>query len=374
MSLQFEDVVDCLKVLYPHFDFLFLFDHSQGHARKKEGALDAGKMSKHFGGAQPSMRDTTIESVQGFLGAPNSRCLEVGNIQSMIFKPTDSGPWYLPVDQREARRHDKPTDRRKRVERNKKELTEALESAGVSLQQSRSYTRPELQNLANGKSISISFDKTEIIQGWEGRPKRLLQVLWERGLLDPDKPVNWYTVDGRKDPVTGVVDTSSSLRCLMGRCRDFQEEETALQHLGVRLGLTVDFTPKFHAELAGEGVEYCWAHAKGYYRRMPLAQKRGRENFKTLVKDSTCPVEQLTRERICKFASRARAYICTYYFLDAETSEEGSNGMNLVTEKQVLLYSEIERLVKDFKTHRCALDFDRGFVNAELKVATQRNN
>lgn len=32
-------------------------------------------------------------------------------------------------------------------------------------------------------------------------------------------------------------------------------------------------------------------------------------------------------------------------------------------------YSEIERLVKDFKTHRCALDFDRGFVAAELKVA-----
>ena len=48
--------------------------------------------------------------------------------------------------------------------------------------------------------------------------------------------------------------------------------------------------------------------------------------------------------------------------------------MNLVTKKQVLLYSEIERLVKDFKTHRCALDFDRGFVNAELKEATQRNN
>ena len=49
--------------------------------------------------------------------------------------------------------------------------------------------------------------------------------------------------------------------------------------------------------------------------------------------------------------------------------------MDHVTEKQVLVYSEIERLVKDFKTHRCALDFDRGFVNAELKVATmQRNN
>ena len=33
MSLQFEDVVDCLKVLYPTFEFVFTLDHSQGHAR-----------------------------------------------------------------------------------------------------------------------------------------------------------------------------------------------------------------------------------------------------------------------------------------------------------------------------------------------------
>jgi hypothetical protein len=34
MSVQFEDCVDCLTVVYPHFDFSFLFDHSQGHAKK----------------------------------------------------------------------------------------------------------------------------------------------------------------------------------------------------------------------------------------------------------------------------------------------------------------------------------------------------
>jgi hypothetical protein len=41
MTLQFEDVVDCLIVLCPEFDFLFLFDHSQGNARKRDEALDA---------------------------------------------------------------------------------------------------------------------------------------------------------------------------------------------------------------------------------------------------------------------------------------------------------------------------------------------
>ena len=53
MTLQLEDVVDCLNVLCPEFDYLFLFDHSQGHARKRDGALDANKMSNNFGGSQP---------------------------------------------------------------------------------------------------------------------------------------------------------------------------------------------------------------------------------------------------------------------------------------------------------------------------------
>jgi hypothetical protein len=33
IAIQFEDCVNCLSVLYPHFDFAFLFDHSQGHAK-----------------------------------------------------------------------------------------------------------------------------------------------------------------------------------------------------------------------------------------------------------------------------------------------------------------------------------------------------
>ena len=62
MSLQFEGKVDCLLVLYPEFEFIFLFDHSQGHARKRKQALNALHMSKHFGGSQPMMRKTTILS------------------------------------------------------------------------------------------------------------------------------------------------------------------------------------------------------------------------------------------------------------------------------------------------------------------------
>jgi hypothetical protein len=43
MALQ---LVDSVKILYPEFDFLFLYDHSQGHARKRDGALDAKKCQR----------------------------------------------------------------------------------------------------------------------------------------------------------------------------------------------------------------------------------------------------------------------------------------------------------------------------------------
>ena len=377
MALQFEDVVDCLKVLYPEFEFVFLFDHSQGHARKRNGALDAKQMSKNFGGAQPPMRETTILSDEGFLG-PFTPMLGIGDTQSMVFKPSDIGPWYLGSDEeREMRRHDQPTGKTKRIERTKKLLVEALELAGVTLQKQRNHTKKELQEYARINGVDVYYDKTEILQGWEGQPKGLLQVLWERGLIaDSKEELSSFTIDGRKDPITGILDTKSSLRHLLANCQDFREEETALQNLGAQLGVTVQLTPKFHAELAGEGVEYCWAHAKSFYRRKPVSSKRGRENFKCLVKDCTSPDEILTRERVQKFAARARAYICTYYHLDLQQQGLNSDDVSVLAQKQELLYAEIERLMKDFKVHRCALDFDRGFVNSELKhkaVVTRTN-
>jgi hypothetical protein len=43
---------------------------------------------------------------------------------------------------------------------------------------------------------------------------------------------------------------------------DIEEKETLLQYLvGTQLGATAQLMPKFHAELAGQGAECCWAQA-----------------------------------------------------------------------------------------------------------------
>ena len=103
-----------------------------------------------------------------------------------------------------------------------------------------------------------------------------------------------------------------SLRFLMASCLDFAEEMTALQHVGRELGVSVIITPKFHAELAGEGIEYSWGLTKGVYRRKPLRAKKGKESFKALVDECTSR-EILTTKTVRKLSRRARAYICAYY-------------------------------------------------------------
>jgi len=196
--------------------------------------------------------------------------------------------------------------------------------------------------------------------------KGMLQTLWERGLVDENK-LGSYTNDGRKD-ADGVLIQASSLRCLLASCADFVTE-----HLGRRLGIRILHAPKFHAELAGEGIECSWACAKGDCRRKPISLKKGLGNFKALVRNVTSQ-QVLTPDRVCKFSRRARSYICTCFLLAqqeeqnrqataaADAAEDGPNPNH-----QQALFHDIERLQKKFKTHRCALDFDGGFVNAVVK-------
>ena len=68
MVLQLDDCVDCLKCLHPEFDYLFLFDHSCGHDRQREGGLNVENMSKSFGGKQSNLCDTLIKEEAGYLG------------------------------------------------------------------------------------------------------------------------------------------------------------------------------------------------------------------------------------------------------------------------------------------------------------------
>jgi signal transduction protein with GAF and PtsI domain len=90
---------------------------------------------------------------------------------------------------------------------------------------------------------------------------------------------------------------------------------------------------------------------------MPLDDsKRGKDLFKELVNECISR-DILTTEVVRKLSKRARAYICAYYILHQR-------------QQQVDL-PLIDRLMKIFKTHRAALDFDAGFVESVIPKAIE---
>jgi len=130
--------------------------------------------------------------------------------------------------------------------------------------------------------------------------------------------------------------------------------------------MLVDCTPKCHCELAGEGIEYAWGCAKNLYRKQPLKTKRGKANFRATVQQCFSR-EVLTVERIRLFSQRARAYMLAYQMLHQEEEQQvlsppGSS--NDVDVKSTSCPVNVEKILKKFKTHRCAMDFDTAFCKA----------
>ena len=401
MVLQFEDAVDVLKVMHPSYDFVFLFDHSAGHAKQRPDGLNHHRMNRAFGGKSvPMMRDTIMIQEEGYLG-PFPRILEPGDTQSLVFVTSDSGPFWMSSEEKEESRYDKnlggttavnlkipelilqlrekagddvrDTLAGKRirqlralcmqhglatyklvpivVERNRSELELDLIGRGIS---TKGKNKRELVEICEQHHIAITKNEDKIKEGWEGKPKGLLQVLWERGLID-NANLKDYSLTGKKDEF-GIVDNIKSLRHIMGMCHDFLNEEGMMQHIAKILGVTVLLTPKCHAELAGEGVEYVWACAKGAYRNMSLRQKKGKDNFKASIR--YCLSEEvITKVRIRKFARRARQYLMAYHAIDTKQVDEETQH-DCATHGPVALTKMIGR----FKTHRNAFDFDYNFV------------
>ena len=119
------------------------------------------------------------------------------------------------------------------------------------------------------------------MDGWDN--PRAFYKFCQRGLIERGS-LEKYTLDGCKDNITGTIDLQYSLRHIMAECTDFKHEESALQYLGSQLGVKVLLTPKFHAELAGEGVEYSWAHANANYRRCHCLANEGKKTLSSWYK------------------------------------------------------------------------------------------
>jgi hypothetical protein len=352
MAVQTEDCMDCLMTLLPDFDHMFLFDYSSGHSKKRVNGLDANAMAKNYGGNQSTLRDAPIYQEEGILG-PFPRKLSVGQVQKMVFQDTDDGPFWLTPADRAAKRMDttRPNTEDTR-DKTKAALYDELTAMGVALPKYiNRITKASLRELAARHNVALTVTSHKVEEGWVGKAKGMFQVLWERGWVDEARWKDYRLVARDPDDDDRIIE-SLSLKFLMESCHDFQNEVTQLQTVASSYGMRVEMTPKYHAEIAGCGIEYSWGAAKSRYRQIPLDKKRKKNDFKEAVRHS---IDVLTTPTVRKCDRKARTYIQAYYYL--EVMQQGQGPQN---EEQLSL-STIEKVQKDFKVHRSAIDFDRSF-------------
>jgi hypothetical protein len=161
MAIKFKDCVGCLKVIYPQFKFAFLFDYLQGHAKKLANGLDAYSMNRGFGGGQTKCVSQK-KAEDGYRGM-YARTLDVGNAQSLVFKPEDVGQFWMATEERELNRHDRilpplpgnPRTRNKTIAERKAELVPLY-----ILNDRHQYWLMELQELARSKNIDTKTIRT----------------------------------------------------------------------------------------------------------------------------------------------------------------------------------------------------------------------
>jgi hypothetical protein len=378
MVLQLEDCVDCLKVVYPHLDFVFLFDHSSGHSKKRRGGLDAGQMNSGLCGSQPTTRNSIIIHADGYLG-PNDSILSVGMEQSMSFVATDVGPFWMTATERNERRLDRartnavaPKPRNK----TKKDLVAELSVPGLVLDPSK-FKLEKLQEMVFAQNIPLQKIIPNIEASWVGKQKGLLQVLWERGWIDVS-PLDEHAIIKKDD--AGAADEELSLHCIMKSCLDFANETAELQSMGEKMGVRVLSITKFYAEMAGKGIEYLWGVAKPWYPSKPLHLKWKKASFLELVRGCLNP-NLITKEKVRSFSKQARSYICASYYEFEHTKQKINNNEETINHDEIAIlsgaieYQKFEQMVKMFRAHRCAFDLNWKCCDAhvnEIKIEAKK--
>jgi hypothetical protein len=219
----------------------------------------------------------------------------------MNYQDGDSRPFYKSEAEREASKFDHQTGVSKRKIRKKEAMETDLRAKGV---RAKGRNKVAIVELCKQNNVPYKVFTETSIEGWTGKPKGMLQILWERGFIDPAiepaKAEGFYSNDGKKDAFGNLI-PGTSLRKMTSSLIDFINEETLLQYHGKALRVLVDRSPKCHPEVAGEGIEHSWGCAKGKYRCLPLADKRRKENFRNSVRECLDRSDVLTieRQRMC---------------------------------------------------------------------------
>ena len=149
----------------------------------------------------------------------------------------------------------------------------------------RKLNRDKVLLMASAHNISTVYKvDNNSLDTWVGKTKGLLDVCYEQGVLDID---TFYFKDlnekFQKDSYGQIIE-GKNISVMLGRCNYFTEEYTLLQTHCKAIGVKCDRSPKFHPEVAGEGIEYSWENSKMVLQRIPPKNRNSVADFRLQVK------------------------------------------------------------------------------------------
>jgi len=146
----------------------------------------------------------------------------------------------------------------------------------------------------------------------------------------------------KDDEGGGKVKDKLSMEAVAMSLPDFKNVKSMLQTLVERRGHLLQLSPKYHAELAGQGIEYDFGRTKWWFRNHNSHSTAG---LREKSKQSFGP-DVVTIAHTRKFARRARDYQRAY--------RVGHTGL------------EVEVGIKKYKCHRAAIDTDFTFCRENV--------
>ena len=144
--------------------------------------------------------------------------------------------------------------------------------------------------------------------------------------------------DEGDDDGTGDSIDQMSMNAVLGACSDFKNVKSLIERALNARGHIVLMSSKFHAECAGQGIEYDFGRVKWWYR------KHNRHSTKSLREMSAKAfnIDVVSLHHTRKFARKNREYMRVY--------RAGAKGL------------ETDSSVKILKCHRCSLDTHTTFI------------
>ena len=115
--------------------------------------------------------------------------------------------------------------------------------------------------------------------------------------------------------------TKNQLAQAFQACANVQSQKSLLEKVVYERGHLLVLSPKYHPELAGVGVEYCWGHSK--YRFRNHFNDLVAKNLKSNVL-KTCAPAELSHEVVLAFARKTKECQMVYKTIKMEMIEEGT--------------------------------------------------